>query len=36
MHDNQGSDVNDARPSALGHLVGMRGIIGRVLSVLHA
>lgn len=27
MQDNQGFDVNDARPSALNHLVGMSGII---------
>lgn len=30
MQDNQGFDVNDARPSALGHLVGMKGIIEQV------
>jgi len=30
MQDNQGFDVNDARPSALGHLVGMATIIEQV------
>ncbi len=30
MQDNQGFDVNDARPSALGHLVGMGGIIEQI------
>lgn len=30
MQDNQGFDVNDARPSALGHLVGMSGIIEQI------
>jgi Holliday junction DNA helicase RuvB len=30
MQDNQGFDVNDARPSALGHLVGMEGIIEQI------
>src|SRR6185436_1517484 len=30
MQDNQGFDVNDARPSALGHLVGMAEIIEQV------